>query len=77
MDFAASIQVEESVREPLKYYRNNVINSLNLLEAMDRKGIRNLIYSSTAAVYGMPETMPVVETMPLAAHQSLRHVQRL
>lgn len=66
MHFAASIQVEESVREPLLYYRNNVINSLNLLEAMDRKGIRNLIYSSTAAVYGMPETMPVVETMPLA-----------
>jgi len=66
MHFAASIQVEESVREPLKYYRNNVINSLNLLEAMDRTGVRNLIYSSTAAVYGMPETMPVVETMPLA-----------
>jgi UDP-glucose 4-epimerase len=65
MHFAASIQVEESVREPLKYYRNNVINSLNLLEAMDCQGIRNLIYSSTAAVYGMPEKMPVVETMPL------------
>jgi UDP-glucose 4-epimerase len=65
MHFAASIQVEESVREPLAYYRNNVINSLNLLEAMDRQGVRNLIYSSTAAVYGMPEKMPVDETMPL------------
>jgi len=64
--FAASIQVEESVREPLKYYHNNVSNSLNLLEAMQRQGVRNLIYSSTAAVYGMPETMPVVETMPTA-----------
>jgi len=64
--FAASIQVEESVREPLKYYHNNVANSLNLLEAMESQGVRNLIYSSTAAVYGMPETMPVVETMPTA-----------
>ncbi len=64
--FAASIQVEESVREPLKYYHNNVANSLNLLEAMEKQGVRNLIYSSTAAVYGMPETMPVVETMPPA-----------
>jgi UDP-glucose 4-epimerase len=64
--FAASIQVEESVREPLKYYHNNVANSLNLLEAMEKQGVRNLIYSSTAAVYGMPETMPVVETMPTA-----------
>ena len=64
--FAASIQVEESVREPLKYYHNNVANSLNLLEAMEKQGVRNLIYSSTAAVYGMPETMPVVETMPAA-----------
>jgi UDP-glucose 4-epimerase len=64
--FAASIQVEESMREPLKYYHNNVANSLNLLESMERQGVRNLIYSSTAAVYGMPETMPVVETMPTA-----------
>jgi UDP-glucose 4-epimerase len=64
--FAASIQVEESVREPLKYYGNNVANSLNLLDAMDRCGIRNLVYSSTAAVYGIPETIPVPETAPLS-----------
>ena len=49
MHFAASIQVEESVREPLKYYRNNVAGTLNLLDVMDRNGIRNFIYSSTAA----------------------------
>jgi len=65
MHFAASIQVEESVREPLAYYRNNVINTLNLLEAMRDTGVRRLIYSSTAAVYGIPEKIPVDETTPL------------
>jgi UDP-glucose 4-epimerase len=64
MHFAASIQVEESVREPLAYYRNNVINTLNLLEAMREAGVRRLIYSSTAAVYGIPEKIPVDETTP-------------
>lgn len=63
--FAASIEVEESVREPLKYYRNNVANTLNLLEAMDHHGIGNFIYSSTAAVYGIPEKLPVDESTPL------------
>ena len=65
MHFAASIQVEESVREPLAYYRNNVINTLNLLEAMREAGVRRLIYSSTAAVYGIPEKIPVDESTPL------------
>lgn len=63
--FAAYIQVEESVREPLKYYRNNVANTLNLLEAMGAGGVGNFIYSSTAAVYGIPEHIPVRETAPL------------
>ena len=62
MHFAASIHVEESVQEPLAYYRNNVINTLNLLEAMRDAGVRRLIYSSTAAVYGIPEKIPVGET---------------
>lgn len=66
MHFAASIQVEESVREPLMYYRNNVANTLNLLEAMVNNGIRYLVYSSTAAVYGMPEAMPVTEETPMS-----------
>ncbi|OPY11309.1 MAG: UDP-glucose 4-epimerase [Syntrophaceae bacterium PtaB.Bin038] len=65
MHFAAFIQVEESVREPLKYYRNNVANTLNLLEAMRERGVGNFIYSSTAAVYGIPEHIPVRETAPL------------
>ena len=65
MHFAASIQVEESVREPLKYYRNNVVNTVNLLEVTVRHGIRSFIYSSTAAVYGIPEKIPVDEMAPL------------
>jgi UDP-glucose 4-epimerase len=66
MHFAASIQVEESVREPLAYYRNNVINTLNLLDAMRKTGVLRLIYSSTAAVYGIPAKNPVDEETPLA-----------
>ena len=65
MHFAASIQVEESVREPLLYYRNNVVNTLNLLETMLENRVTSFIYSSTAAVYGMPATIPVDETAPL------------
>lgn len=63
--FAAYIQVEESIREPLKYYRNNVANTLNLLEAMGENRIDNFIYSSTAATYGIPEKVPVDEPTPL------------
>ena len=65
MHFAAFIQVEESVREPLKYYRNNTVNTLNLLEAMKENGVKNFIFSSTAAVYGIPEKIPVNEDAPL------------
>ncbi len=64
--FAASIQVEESVREPLYYYRNNVSATMNLLESMVKHGVRNLVYSSTAAVYGNPAVIPVDETAPLS-----------
>ncbi len=65
MHFAASIQVEESTREPLMYYRNNVVNSINLLEAMAQTGTEYFIYSSTAATYGVPGMSPVDETAPL------------
>jgi UDP-glucose 4-epimerase len=60
--FAASIQVEESVREPLKYCENNVCNTLNLLKVMKLIKVRNFIYSSSAAVYGIPVKVPVDET---------------
>lgn len=66
MHFAASIQVEESVREPLIYYRNNVINTINLLEAATDLDIRYFIYSSSAATYGAPDAAgPIGEDAPL------------
>ncbi|MGZ6292704.1 MAG: UDP-glucose 4-epimerase GalE, partial [Syntrophales bacterium] len=52
-------------RKPLKYYCNNVANTLNLLDAMDRNGISNFIYSSSAAVYGVPDKSLVDENVPL------------
>ena len=61
LHFAAFIQVGESVREPLKYYRNNSGNAINLLEAMTEHGVRNFIFSSTAAVYGNPVNVPITE----------------
>ncbi|MEW6002268.1 MAG: UDP-glucose 4-epimerase GalE [Nitrospirota bacterium] len=65
MHFAAFIEVEDSVREPLRYYRNNTVNTLNLLEVMFENRVKNFIFSSTAAVYGVPEKIPVDETAPL------------
>lgn len=65
MHFAGYIVVPESVEYPLKYYYNNVGNTLRLLSAMQRAGIKNLIFSSSAAVYGIPESIPVEETAPL------------
>ena len=66
MHFAASIEVGESVRDPLKYYRNNSANALNLLEAVRAAGVGCFIFSSTAAVYGNPPLVPVTEEAPLA-----------
>jgi UDP-glucose 4-epimerase len=66
MHFAAHIQVEESTRRPVKYYRNNTANALNLLDAMVKHKVGAFIFSSTAAVYGIPETMLVTEEAPLA-----------
>jgi len=63
--FAASIEVEESVRRPMKYYRNNVSNTQNLVEAMQLAAVNNLLYSSSAAVYGIPTAVPVDEIAEL------------
>ncbi len=63
--FAASIVVPESVREPLKYYRNNTVNTMGLVEAMLDVGPGVLVFSSTAAVYGMPGRVPVKEEDPM------------
>lgn len=64
LHFAGSVVVPESVRQPLAYYRNNTANSLALIEACVRAGIDGLVFSSTAAVYGNPETVPVAEDAP-------------
>lgn len=62
MHFAGSIQVGESVLRPDLYYRNNVANTLNLLEAMVRHGVLRLVFSSSAAVFGEPVRIPIDET---------------
>ncbi len=64
MHFAASSIVSESVRDPLKYYRNNTAAFLNLLEQMQKQGVPKLIFSSTAAVYGEPLESPIHEKCP-------------
>lgn len=63
--FAAHIVVEESVKNPIKYYRNNFANALNLIEACRRFNVNKFIFSSTAAVYGIPRKVPVGEDAPL------------
>ena len=63
--FAAFIVVPESVRDPLKYYRNNTANALNLIEACIRHQVPSFIFSSTAAVYGIPESGQVDEATDL------------
>jgi UDP-glucose 4-epimerase len=62
LHFAASSQVGESVADPEKYWRNNVAGSLELLAAMRKAGVRRLVFSSTAAVYGEPEVTPIEES---------------
>jgi UDP-glucose 4-epimerase len=65
MHFAAHIEVEESVNDPIKYYRNNFSNALNLIEACTEFNVSKFVFSSTAAVYGIPDEIPVTEYTPL------------
>jgi UDP-glucose 4-epimerase len=87
LHFAGSIVVEDSVAQPIAYYRNNLENSIALIEACLTCGIKRLVFSSTAAVYGDPETVPVTESAPtrplnpygqskLMVEQVLRDVDR-
>jgi UDP-glucose 4-epimerase len=64
MHFAALALVGESVEKPELYYRNNVLGSFHLLEAMRQSGVRKIVFSSTTATYGTPEQMPIAETTP-------------
>ncbi|MBO7741196.1 MAG: UDP-glucose 4-epimerase, partial [Victivallales bacterium] len=64
--FAAFIEVGESMKDPLKYFRNNVSNAVNLCQAASDNGVRKVVFSSTAAVYGMPNNIPIAENEPKA-----------
>lgn len=64
--FAAYKAVGESVKLPLKYYRNNLGNTLSLLEVMDEYNCKRLVFSSSATVYGTPEALPIKESFPLS-----------
>jgi len=65
MHFAAYAYVGESVTDPARYYRNNVLGSYNLAEAARAHGVEKIIFSSTCAVYGVPEGVPITESMAL------------
>lgn len=65
LHFASLIQVEESYINPKKYYTQNLISCLNLLDAMLEADVKNFIFSSSAAVYGIPEQIPIPESHPL------------
>ena len=79
--FAALIAVGESMKEPERYFRNNVGGSVALFEMMRRHGVRRLVFSSTAAVYGDPDSTPIPENAPLRPRnpygESKRMVERI
>ena len=64
MHFAALAYVGESVDQPLHYYHNNTAGTISLLNAMQQAGVSRMVFSSTCATYGQPESMPIVETLP-------------
>jgi len=65
LHFASFISVPESIEKPFLYYENNVGNTIKLLSAMKKAGVKNFLFSSSAAVYGIPEIIPVPETAEL------------
>ncbi len=64
--FAGFKAVGESVAKPLAYYQNNITSTLHLCQAMQRHGVRNIVFSSSATVYGAPATVPIREDFPLS-----------
>ena len=64
MHFAANALVGESMQNPSKYFRNNIANGLNLLDAMVEASVNKIVFSSTCAIFGPPERVPIDETMP-------------
>lgn len=73
--FASSIQVGESMANPEKYYQNNVANSLNLINSMISHGVKKLIFSSTAAIFGNPSYSPIDEAHPLKPINTYGHTK--
>jgi UDP-glucose-4-epimerase GalE len=87
MHFAALLDVGESVRDPVKYYRNNVVGALSVLEAMAAESVAHFVFSSTCATYGEPIETPITEAHPqqpinsygetkLAVERALQHYER-
>jgi UDP-glucose-4-epimerase GalE len=87
MHFAAFLDVGESVRDPVKYYRNNVVGALSVLEAMAAESVAHFVFSSTCATYGEPIETPITEAHPqqpinsygetkLAVERALEHYER-
>ncbi len=87
MHFAAFLDVGESVRDPFRYYRNNVVGALGVLEAMAAESVPHFVFSSTCATYGEPVETPITETHPqhpinaygeskLAVERALPHLER-
>ena len=66
MHFAANALVAESMRDPSKYFRNNICNGLNLLDAMAATRVQRIVFSSTCAIFGLPERVPIEETAPVS-----------
>ncbi len=66
MHFAGLKAVGESVSQPMRYYHNNIIGTLVLCEVMNKYGVKNLVFSSSATVYGNPHTVPITEEFPLS-----------
>jgi UDP-glucose-4-epimerase GalE len=87
MHFAAFLDVGESVRDPVRYYRNNVVGALSVLEAMAAESVKHIVFSSTCATYGEPIETPITERHPqkpinsygetkLAVERALPHFER-
>ncbi len=68
--FAAFKAVEESVEKPIKYYRNNITGLIHILDAVDRYGVENFVFSSSCTVYGQPDVLPVTELSPIKRAES-------
>ena len=63
--FAGFKAVGESVEKPLMYYRNNIVSTLSLCETMTKYNVKNIVFSSSATVYGVPEILPIQETFEI------------